>query len=210
MYMNEKQRDPTRYTYNEMTEKFEWVVPGKVYNKKGKPVTLAVIAKRVPRKQERNRIGRDPLQRKVTEVFEVDAPRLEQVEWAKAAAMAAATAIKAQEEPVWTPAAGSAAAAAAADSAPTLGPVPVERKKCPCGRLINVRFDKCFNCNAKEKQLKASADADSDKLLESLKREVADKQRELAKLQLKEADQAFERTQQAVDAGSYGEDSQSD
>lgn len=118
---------------------------------------------------------------------------------------------KVNEEAAWTPAAGSAAASAAANSAPTLGPAPIQRKMCPCGRLINnVRFDKCFNCNAKDKQLKAAADADSDKLLESLKREVADKQRELAKLQLKEANEAFERTQAAVDAGSYGEDSQSD
>jgi len=128
-------------------------------------------------------------------------------EWAH---QAAAEARARREAALWTPAAGSAAAAAAADSAPTLGPVPVERKKCPCGRLINVRFDTCFNCYAKEKQLKASADADSDKLLESLKREVAEKQRELAKLQLKEADEAFERTQKAVDDGSWREDSQSD
>lgn len=152
---------------------------------------------------------------KVVEQFELE--KVEQAaqssDCAPAWAHQAAAEARARREATWTPAAGSAAAAAAANSAPTLGPVPdpVQRKVCPCGRLINnIRYDKCFHCNAKDKQLKAAADADSDKLLESLKREVADKQRELAKLQLKEADQAFERTQQAVDAGSYGEDSQSD
>ena len=129
---------------------------------------------------------------------------VEQHEQARAAARA--------QEASWSPAPGSAAADAAASSAPTVGPVQqTQLKFCTCGAIIrHHRFDKCFHCGAKEKQLKASADQANDKLLESLKAEVAQKQRELAKLQLKEADEAFERTQRAVDDGSWHEDSQSD
>lgn len=127
------------------------------------------------------------------------------------------------EEARWAPAAGSAAAAVAA--AATSAPAPVlstpqapikeiervQSKLCECGRVIlNTRYQHCYRCNQKNAALKKSDDTATAKLLESLKQEVAQKQRELARLQLKEADEAFEATQQALDAGTLCEDEQSD
>lgn len=126
---------------------------------------------------------------------------------------------QAKQQEAWAPAEGSAAAAAAASGAPTVaaptwqqeGYPATQVKFCKCGKLIrNKAFNNCWNCSQKETQLKASADQANENLLAAMKREVAEKQRELAKMQLKEADAAFEATEAQLKAGSWGEDAQSD
>lgn len=124
-----------------------------------------------------------------------------------------------KHEAAWKAAPASAAAAAAASGAPVLATAQgvineierTQQKFCSCGKLIrNKAYKTCWTCSQKDKQLKAVADQSTEKLFESLKAEVAQKQRELAKLQLKEADEAFEETERALVNKPWGEDAQSD
>lgn len=128
---------------------------------------------------------------------------------------------KAAEEARWAPAAGSAAAAVAAATPSAPAPVlatpegaikeieRVQSKLCACGKVIlNTRFTSCYRCNQERRAESKLAEAQAAKI-EKLKQEVAQRQRELAQLQLKQADEAFEATQQALDDGTLREDESS-
>lgn len=129
----------------------------------------------------------------------------------------------ATDDLTWQAAPASAAAAAAASGAPVLATAQgvikeIERtqpKFCNCGKLIaNKMFNKCWNCNQKDKQLKQLADQDTSLLQEKLEAEVAAMKKNAR--ELKAANEAFELTEmhdtikrEAKARGdSYGEDAQ--